>query len=280
MKKHLKPLVLGLLLLITLAVPVRAAEIWMGDSAWDVDYNVEVSAPDGGVNFRRGPGTDYEKLIDHMIPNGYVLHISREATASNGNNWGFTKYNGLEGWIALTQVSLTTSAAPESAPQNEIVFERFYENSFEFATVTKYDGAGNAVWQYKTESYAGAQCNHTEKIGCQNGYYYLVEDGAILALSEETGILAWKNEEFKGGATEKGNAFDKDGNLYICGCLGPDLFAVDKEGNTLYRKDTLVEGIYWPYQMEWKDEQTLVITFEGNPKHDGNSVSVEVNIKN
>ena len=78
------------------------------------DYNVEVSAPDGGVNIRSGPGASYEKLQGNLIPNGTVLHISETAKADNGKDWGYTTYNGLKGWIFLGQTK-TTSAAPAAA---------------------------------------------------------------------------------------------------------------------------------------------------------------------
>lgn len=40
----------------------------------------------------------------HMIPNGTVLDIYEERQAANENYWGYTYYDGVEGWIALTQV--------------------------------------------------------------------------------------------------------------------------------------------------------------------------------
>ena len=70
-----------------------------------VDYTIQVSAPDGGVNLRKGAGTEYEKLIDHMIPNGVLLHVFFEDVAANGNSWGFVKYDSVWGWVALTQCS-------------------------------------------------------------------------------------------------------------------------------------------------------------------------------
>lgn len=83
-----------------------------GTSAFN--YTVEVSASDGGVNMRSGPGTEYDKVLPEMIPNGTRLGIKQESQASNGNSWGFTQYNGIWGWIALTQV---TSLEPvEGAP--------------------------------------------------------------------------------------------------------------------------------------------------------------------
>lgn len=72
---------------------VSASDLRLPDSAWDVNYTVEVSAPDGGVNFRWGPGVEYGKIQESMIPNGTLLPIFKEATAQNGNNWGLTAYN-------------------------------------------------------------------------------------------------------------------------------------------------------------------------------------------
>lgn len=68
-------------------------------------YDVEVTAPDGGVNMRCGAGVEYDKVLPNMIPNGTVLTVTQEAVASNGNSWGYTNYNGTYGWIALTQVT-------------------------------------------------------------------------------------------------------------------------------------------------------------------------------
>ena len=80
-----------------------------------VNYNVEVKAPDGGVNIRSGPGTSYDKLQSSLIPNGTVLHITETAKAANGKDWGFTEYNGLKGWVYLGQTAVTTAAATAPA---------------------------------------------------------------------------------------------------------------------------------------------------------------------
>lgn len=81
------------------------------------DYYVTVSASDGGCNFRYGPGVEYGQIIANMIPNGTVLHVTREASASNGRPWGYVEYNGMWGWIALSEVSVTASpSSGGSAP--------------------------------------------------------------------------------------------------------------------------------------------------------------------
>ena len=62
-----------------------AAIDWYSEEA--VNYDVEVSAPDGGVNIRYGPGVEYDRLMDSMIPNGVILHVTSQAQAANGNYW-------------------------------------------------------------------------------------------------------------------------------------------------------------------------------------------------
>lgn len=98
-------------MLLILVLLCCSAQIIWADAAVDwysqeaVEYDVQVSAPDGGVNIRYGPGVEYDRLVDSMIPNGVILHVTSQAQASNGNYWGYTYYNGIYGWIALTQVS-------------------------------------------------------------------------------------------------------------------------------------------------------------------------------
>jgi len=66
------------------------------------DYYVYVATPDGGLNLRHGPGTNYDKAMDGRIPDGVRLYISYTS-----GNWGFTSYNGYQGWVALKQTSAT-----------------------------------------------------------------------------------------------------------------------------------------------------------------------------
>lgn len=116
MKKKRKCCMLLILMLLfgsAQTIWADAAVDWYSQEA--VDYDVQVSAPDGGVNIRYGPGVEYDRLIDSMIPNGVILHVTSQAQASNGNYWGYTYYNGIYGWIALTQVSRIESV-PTPAP--------------------------------------------------------------------------------------------------------------------------------------------------------------------
>ena len=112
------------------------------NTAYDVDYYVEVSAPDGGVNFRSGAGVEYGKILNSMIPNGTELHIEMEARADNGKMWGQTQYQGHWGWVALSQTKKTNgghtppaaaTAAAETQPQQSYGIGRVVETEPETA---------------------------------------------------------------------------------------------------------------------------------------------------
>jgi len=57
--------------------------------------------------------------------------------------------------------------------------------------------------------------------------------------------------------------------VYICGYLGPDFFAVDADGNTIFKTATFSEDYWMPYALEKQGDQ-MAITFEMNS--DGDSV--------
>lgn len=65
-----------------------------------VSMTVRVTASDG-VNLREGPYTSYSKLRSAAIPAGEVLTV----TGISKNNWGQVTYEGVTGWIALSQVN-------------------------------------------------------------------------------------------------------------------------------------------------------------------------------
>lgn len=85
-----------------------------------VNYQVRVSASDGGVNMRYGPGTGYA-IKRSMIPNSVILTITSEIASSNGKYWGYTYFENMYGWIALSQTTLveeTTSAFQPGSSSN------------------------------------------------------------------------------------------------------------------------------------------------------------------
>ena len=89
----------------------------------EAGYYVYVATPDGGLNIRYGPGTEYDKVMAGRIPDGVKLYIG-----SVSGNWGYTSYNGYDGCVALKQttttppVQATPKPTPASTPKTETVY--------------------------------------------------------------------------------------------------------------------------------------------------------------
>lgn len=81
----------------------------------DAGYYVYVATPDGGLNMRYGPGTEYGKVTENRIPDGVRLYIG-----SVSGNWGYTSYNGNEGWVALRQTTKTPPAPPSTPKPTQV----------------------------------------------------------------------------------------------------------------------------------------------------------------
>ena len=126
MKKTLKTCLMIALVIIMTAIPVisNADAVIEGywDLAYDVDYDVVVTAPDGGVNLRMGPGAEYDKAQENMIKNGTELHIMQETRAENGKLWGYTCTDITSGWVFLGQCTKTTemNSAPADTPDSAL----------------------------------------------------------------------------------------------------------------------------------------------------------------
>lgn len=118
--KNIKSLCLLLAMLLCFTVPVHADAILSNSNGdVEVDYWVKADALDGGVNFRYGAGVEYDKIISNMIPNGVILHITGERTASTGRKWGYTEYQGMWGYVSLSQTSSYDKAAADKAAAEE-----------------------------------------------------------------------------------------------------------------------------------------------------------------
>lgn len=65
---------------------------------------VVVSASDGGVNLRSGPGTEYD-VVESMIPVGDVLSIKDRSLSEDGKDWLRVEWKDSEGWVAESQVT-------------------------------------------------------------------------------------------------------------------------------------------------------------------------------
>ena len=63
-------------------------------------YYVIVTAPDGYVNLRMGPGTDYSVICE--ISNGEILDVT---DISDNGKWLHVNYYDVPGWVAASQVT-------------------------------------------------------------------------------------------------------------------------------------------------------------------------------
>ena len=167
---------------------------------------------------------------------------------------------------------------PEEEPEAQglavsVDFDRQSGNSYESAVITGRSRAGESVWSYTTGQYEMAQLDRVNDVGVYGDTYYFVEDGTVTALRVADGEVLWKNADFGGSASA--HAFDGDGNVYLCGYFGPDLFIVGPGGATVKSIDAFDSDYYWPWRLDYQGTQ-LAITFEGTPS--GNDETVYVSL--
>lgn len=153
------------------------------------------------------------------------------------------------------------SAVEETVQElvTEVTFDIQLQNEEEYAVLTGLTDRGEVVWSYETEHYQIAQLYTVGDIGLYNDMYYYVESGSVITINPQNGEQIWKNDDFRGSIS--GHDFDEKGTLYICGYFGPDLTAIDVEGNTVYRQEELNEDYYWPYKMTYEPGY-IFITYE------------------
>ena len=153
----------------------------------------------------------------------------------------------------------TAEPSPEPIRAARVTFDNAYDQGMESARITGYTESGEELWTVLTGSYPISQMNRCTGIGAENGLYYYVEDGRIIALDLTDGAAVWENTDFGGSAS--GWVFDGDGKLYICGYFGPDVFVVGPDGTTLARVGQFDPSRYWPYGLELEGD-ALRITYE------------------
>ena len=137
-------------------------------------------------------------------------------------------------------------------------------NNQESAVLTATDTSGNVKWRYQSASYPITQLSHFALVMNDHGCIYLVEDGAIKAFDFYTGNVKWTNRDFQGHPANGCYAFSSSDKLYISGYFGPDLFVVDKNGQTVCRVKELDPGSCWIDRMYFSGGDNMTVHF-GNP---------------
>ena len=105
MKKMVCICAAGILTLTMAAgVPVYADRSGKTELPQDsTDYYMTVDSGGVGVDIYPETSDKSEKLNDKTVEDGTVLHIEGE-TEKNGENWGYTEYNGTHGYVPLDEL--------------------------------------------------------------------------------------------------------------------------------------------------------------------------------
>jgi|GEM_PF-2193979 len=74
-----------------------------------VDMYIKVSSGDGsGAILREQPSQDAAQVLRDAIPDGTVLHITKQVTNDDGSTWGYTNYSDVaSGYILLSETAET-----------------------------------------------------------------------------------------------------------------------------------------------------------------------------
>ena len=148
------------------------------------------------------------------------------------------------------------------------------------ATLTAtYEPTGETLWTYVTPTCVAAQLDTAELVAVYNDEIVYVNQqeyvddagnitgpGGLVALDLLTGEQLWINEDFDGCSVHY--CFGSDGTLYIGGFFGPDCYAFDREGNTLWGVDYVNPDWFWPDEI-MVDGDLISIHYTGGPEGDG-----------
>lgn len=86
-------------------VSLRQTTILTGDGYQAPDFDAEISSDSGSANFRSRFGTDSPVITE--IPNWTQLHFTGLVyNEADGFFWGYTSYNGQDGWVSIRQTGI------------------------------------------------------------------------------------------------------------------------------------------------------------------------------
>lgn len=167
----------------------------------------------------------------------------------------------LSFFVVLSAVALQAVAF---AANISVRFEHMGQGMEEYAVITGVDSRGNATWKYTTGRYGLTDLTRVCEIGRYQDTYLFNEDGTIVALDVNTGMVKWKNPDFVGSPLDEScYCFGNDGTLYICGYLGPDFYAVDITGKTLGRIESFDSSYFWASKIKKDSKNIVAVSLEG-----------------
>lgn len=154
----------------------------------------------------------------------------------------------------------TEQTEAKKTPAGSVSFSHEADGDKEYAVITGKDDKGDELWTVETDAYGISQLDRVQALAIIGDHYCYIEDGDVVALDLTDGSEVWRNTEFSGALG--GYTFDEDGTIYLCGYFGPDLFVVNKDGETVKCIAQLKDGYIWPYDIRFTDEGDLLLTYE------------------
>lgn len=114
--KKMRGMICALLLMMFTAVTVHADEGVSQKPDFFTDYYMIVESAQGGIDIYSEADYESSKLNDALIPNGTAIRIEGEKTGKDNNDWGYTKYHGMYGYVPFDNLKPVT---PSEAVQSE-----------------------------------------------------------------------------------------------------------------------------------------------------------------
>lgn len=138
-----------------MSIPVYADRSGKTELPQDsTDYYMTVDSGGVGVDIYPETNDKSEKLNDKTVEDGTVLHIEGE-TEKNGENWGYTEYNGTHGYVPLDEL--------RPSKEDEIAAEKDTTATEKDSTVNRKDNTTDATdGENTTESEKSEELLETE----------------------------------------------------------------------------------------------------------------------
>lgn len=144
-----------------------------------------------------------------------------------------------------TEESVVTKVKPESVMVNFTV--SYDKGNMEYGQIYAFSPDGTVLWEITTCKAPAAQLNYVGSVGNWKNLYYYTEGDDLVAVDILTGEEQWRNDDFGGRRTNRNDALvDVNGNVYLTGGMGPDLYVCDSTGISLYYAKDCGLGIAFP----------------------------------
>ena len=108
MKRKLGAIIATALCFILTAVSVYADDGKSQNPDYVTDYYMIVQSTQGGVDIYDEADPQSVKLNDKQIPNGTAIHVLGEKSGTDNNEWAYTQYHGMNGYVPMGDLNPAT----------------------------------------------------------------------------------------------------------------------------------------------------------------------------